>query len=191
MTKKRILFIDRDGTLITEAPPSYRVDSIEKLQFYPHVFEYMSKIANRLDYLLVMVTNQDGLGTPGFPEEKFQPIHDLIMRSFENEGIVFKAVFIDKNYPSDNTTTRKPGTGMLTEYIDNKNYDLKNSYVIGDRVTDMQLAKNLGCKGIWLCMDETLGASEIPTETASLKKKTVVLQTPDWKDVYRFLKSRS
>lgn len=189
--KKRILFIDRDGTLIKEAPPTYQVDSFEKLEFYPHMFEYMRKIALKFDYLLLMVTNQDGLGTPSFPEEKFQPVHNFIMKSLENEDIVFDNVYIDRTYPAANSPTRKPGTGMLTGYMNNDNYDLKNSFVIGDRITDMQLAKNLGCKGIWLCIDEKLGAEEINNGSSELRKKTIALQTPHWKDVYRFLKKKN
>lgn len=184
---KRILFIDRDGTLIKEAPPFYRVDSFDKLLFYPHVFEYMRSIATELEYELVMVTNQDGLGTEAFPEDKFWPVHELVMRSFENENIHFENVLIDKTYPSQNAATRKPGTGMLLEYIGNQRYDIPNSYVIGDRITDMQLAKNLGCKGIWLCMDEQLGAAEISSSLNDLKTSTIVLQTPHWKDVYEYL----
>ena len=139
---KKVLFIDRDGTLIIE-PPDEQIDSFEKLEFYPGIFRWLGKIVRETDFELVMVTNQDGLGTPGFPEEKFWPVHNKIMRSLENEGILFSKVFIDKSFLKENKPTRKPGTGMLTEYM-NGNYDLKNSFVIGDRVTDIQLAKNLG-----------------------------------------------
>src|SRR5579872_3447058 len=136
---KRILFIDRDGTLIREAPPSYQVDSFDKLEFYPSMFEYMGRIAREFDYELLMVTNQDGLGTPGFPETHFWPVQELVMKSLENEGIRFSAVYIDKSFPKDNKPTRKPGTGMLTAYLNNEEYDLANSFVIGDRITDVQL----------------------------------------------------
>ena len=184
----RILFIDRDGTLINEAPPTYQLDSFDKLQFYPHVFEYMNKIATELNYELVMVTNQDGLGTASFPEDTFWPLHNFVMKSFENEGVHFSNVCIDKTFPYEHAPTRKPATGMLTQYLDNTKYDLANSFVIGDRITDMQLAKNLGCKGIWLNLDEHLGAAEIDDTVQELKKDTIVLSTPDWKAIYEFLK---
>ncbi len=185
---QRILFIDRDGTLINEAPPSYQLDSFDKLRFYRHVFEYMHKIATELDYELVMVTNQDGLGTPSFPWESFQPVHDLIMKTFEQEDVFFKKVFIDRTFPADNAPTRKPGIAMLKEFVGNDKYNIAHSYVIGDRITDMQLAKNLGCKGIWLCVDEELGAAEISDTVLYLKKEVIALQTPHWKNVYEFLK---
>jgi imidazoleglycerol-phosphate dehydratase/histidinol-phosphatase len=184
---KRILFIDRDGVLINEAPPSYQLDSFDKLVFYPHVFEYLGRIAREFDYELVMVTNQDGLGTASFPEDTFWPVHDHVIRSLQGEGIHFSAVHIDRTFPADNAPTRKPGTGMLTRYLNNDQYDIENSYVIGDRITDMQLAKNLGCKGIWLKTDAALGAAEI-TGTVSALQSTVVRETTQWADVYQFLK---
>lgn len=185
---KRVLFIDRDGTLIDEAPPSYQIDSFEKLHFYPHVFEYMGRIAAELDYELVMPTNQDGLGTASFPEDTFWPVHNFIIKSFEREGVVFKDVLIDKTFPEENAPTRKPNTGMFSEYLNSPDYDLPNSYVIGDRITDMQLAKNLGCKGIWLNNDETLGAAEIKDKVEELRKSTIVLETSEWSKIYEFLK---
>lgn len=184
---KRILFIDRDGTLINEAPPTYQLDSYDKLTFYPHMFEYMTKIARELDYELVMVTNQDGLGTANFPEDTFWPLHNLVMKSLENEDIHFSAVFIDKTYPHENAPTRKPGIGMLTGYLNNDVYDIANSYVIGDRITDIQLAKNLGCKGIWLNEDASLGAEEISDKIAALQG-TIALETLEWSRIYEFLK---
>lgn len=184
---KRILFIDRDGTLINEAPPTYQLDSYDKLTFYPHMFEYMTKIARELDYELVMVTNQDGLGTANFPEDTFWPLHNLVMKSLENEDIHFSAVFIDKTYPHENAPTRKPGIGMLTGYLNNDAYDIANSYVIGDRITDIQLAKNLGCKGIWLNEDASLGAEEISDKIAALQG-TIALETLEWSRIYEFLK---
>ena len=156
----KILFIDRDGVLIKEAPPTYQIDSFEKLTFYPGMFTYLRKIATELDFELVMVTNQDGLGTASFPEETFWPVQNFMMKSLENEGIKFSEIFIDKTFAKDNAPTRKPATGMLTKFINNPAYDLANSFVIGDRVTDMQLAKNLGCKGLWLNGDATLGAAK-------------------------------
>ena len=138
---RRVLFIDRDGTIIKEAPPTYQIDSFDKLVFYPHVFKYLGKIAEEMDYEFVMVTNQDGLGTDTFPEASFQPVHDHVMTSFANEGIHFKEVLIDRSFAKENLPTRKPGIGLLKKYIDNKEYDLANSYVVGDRITDVQLAK--------------------------------------------------
>ena len=184
---KRILFIDRDGTLINEAPPDYQLDSYDKLTFYPNMFEYMTKIATELDYELVMVTNQDGLGTDTFPEHTFWPLHNLVMKSLEGEKIHFSAVHIDKTYPHENAATRKPGIGMLTGYLNNAAYDITNSYVIGDRITDIQLAKNLGCKGIWINNDAGLGAAEISDKVSALQD-TIALETTTWKDIYEFLK---
>jgi imidazoleglycerol-phosphate dehydratase / histidinol-phosphatase len=184
----RVLFIDRDGTLIKEAPPTYQLDSFSKLEFYPDMFLYMRKIAEELDYELVMVTNQDGLGTASFPEETFWPVHNLVMKSLENENIHFSEVCIDRTFPKDNAATRKPATGMLTKYINNPAYDIANSYVIGDRITDMQLAKNLGCKGFWLNIDSTLGAAEINDAVEELRKDTIVVESPNWIDIYTYLK---
>jgi imidazoleglycerol-phosphate dehydratase / histidinol-phosphatase len=185
---KRILFIDRDGTLINEAPPTYQLDSFDKLTFYPDMFYYMRKIAAELDYELVMVTNQDGLGTNTFPENTFWPLHNMVMKSLEGEGIYFSKVFIDRTFPHENKATRKPGIGMLTEYLNNPGYDIANSYVIGDRITDIQLAKNLGCKGIWMNIDANLGAAEIKDNIAELRKSTIALESPHWKEIYEFLK---
>ena len=186
---KRILFIDRDGTLIDEVPPTYQLDSFAKLGFYPHMFEYMGRIAREFDYELVMVTNQDGLGTPAFPEDTFWPLHNLVMKSLEGEGIHFSAVHIDRSYPKDNMPTRKPGIGMLTAYLDSDKYDIANSYVIGDRITDIQLAKNLGCRGIWLNNDPGLGAGEIADKAVSLHKDgTIALETTQWAAIYEYLR---
>lgn len=185
---RRILFIDRDGTLINEAPPTYQLDSFDKLTFYPGMFEYMGRIARELDYELVMVTNQDGLGTAAFPEDTFWPLHELVMRSLEGENIYFSQVHIDKTFAKDNLPTRKPGIGMLMEYLNNEEYDIPNSYVIGDRITDIQLAKNLGCKGIWLNNDPDLGGAEINDQADELRRTSVALETTDWADIYSFLK---
>jgi len=184
---KRILFIDRDGTLIKEKPPTYQIDSFEKLEFYPFMFQYMTCIAKELDYELVMVTNQDGLGTTSFPEETFWPVQNFIMQSLESEGIHFSNVHIDKSFPEQNLPTRKPGIGMLTDYLNNEQYDIKNSFVIGDRITDVQLAKNLGCKAIWLKEDENLGGAEIKDSVNELNE-TVALTTLSWEAIYTFLK---
>ena len=185
---KRVLFIDRDGTLIKEAPPTYQIDSFSKLEFYPQMFEYMGRIARELDYELVMVTNQDGLGTKDFPEDTFWPVQDFVMKSLEGEGIHFTKVHIDQTFPKDNAPTRKPGIGMFTEYLNNDKYDIENSYVIGDRITDVQLAKNLGCKAIWLNNDPNLGGAEIKDNREELRNSTVALETTQWSEIYSFLK---
>jgi imidazoleglycerol-phosphate dehydratase/histidinol-phosphatase len=184
---KRVLFIDRDGTLINEAPPTYQIDSFDKLTFYPHVFEYMGRIARELDYELVMISNQDGLGTDSFPEEAFHPLHNFIMKTLEGEDIHFEAVLIDRTFPADNAHTRKPGIGMVLNYLNNADYDIVNSYVIGDRITDVQLAKNMGCRAIWLNNDPNLGASEISSQIHELGP-VVALETSSWKRVYEYLK---
>jgi len=185
---KRILFIDRDGTLIREAPPTYQIDDFSKLEFYPGVFEYMGRIARELDYTLVMVTNQDGLGTKDFPEKSFWPVQEFVMKTLEGEGIRFDAIHIDRSYPEDHSPDRKPGTGMLKAYLENKEYDIANSYVIGDRITDVQLARNLGCRAIWLKQDAGLGGAEVRDSRETLKKCTA-LETGEWSDIYAFLKS--
>ncbi|KIA86749.1 bifunctional histidinol-phosphatase/imidazoleglycerol-phosphate dehydratase HisB [Flavobacterium sp. AED] len=183
---KKILFIDRDGTMVLE-PNDYQLDSFEKLEFYPKAFQYLGKIALELDFELVMVTNQDGLGTNSHPEINFWPVHNLIMKAFENEGVVFKEVLIDKTFPHENAPTRKPATGLLTKYIDNPEYDLENSFVIGDRITDVELAKNLGSKAIFINTDEALGSAEIASKREELDS-VIALQTTDWKVIYEFLK---
>ena len=182
---KKILFIDRDGTLILE-PNDYQVDSFEKLEFYPEVFTYLGKIANELNYELVIVTNQDGLGTDSHPEEKFWPIQNFIIKSFKNENVYFSDILIDKTFSSENAPTRKPNTGLLTKYINNPDYDLTNSFVIGDRITDVKLAQNLGSKGIFIANDEALGADEISNNDGL--NETIALKTTSWKSIYEFLK---
>lgn len=184
---KRVLFIDRDGTLINEAPPTYQIDSFDKLTFYPQMFEYMGKIAREMDYELVMITNQDGLGTTSFPEDTFWSVHNFIMKTLEGEGIHFDAVLIDRTFAKENAPTRKPATGLCTQYMDASKYDLANSFVIGDRITDVQLAKNLGCKAIWLNNDAALGASEVKDSWEALQG-TIALQTTEWSKLYEFLK---
>ncbi|HWI91479.1 MAG TPA: bifunctional histidinol-phosphatase/imidazoleglycerol-phosphate dehydratase HisB [Flavisolibacter sp.] len=185
---KKVLFIDRDGTLIEEFPPTYQIDSFTKLIFYPHVFKYMVKIAAELDYELVLVSNQDGMGTEKFPADQFWPVHNLIMSSFANEGVLFAKELIDPSVPEENSANRKPRTGMFTDYINNPAYDLKNSFVIGDRITDVQLAVNLGCKAIWLKNNPNLGSKEITSSEEELEA-AVALETKHWKDIYEFLKS--
>jgi imidazoleglycerol-phosphate dehydratase/histidinol-phosphatase len=184
--KKKVLFIDRDGTLIQEFPPTYQIDSFDKLIFYPHVFKYMTKIAEELNYELVLVTNQDGMGTEKFPAEKFWPVHNLIMSSFANEGVVFSKELIDPSVPEENSPNRKPRTGMFKEYLNNPDYDIQNSFVIGDRITDVQLAVNLGCKALWLKNNPNLGSKEITSSMEELQN-AVALETTHWKDIYEFL----
>ena len=168
---KKVLFIDRDGTLVIEPPIDFQLDSLEKLEYYPGVFQNLARIVSELDYELVMVTNQDGLGTSSFPEDTFWPTQNKIIQAFENEGIVFSDVLIDSSLPEQNLPTRKPGVGLLKQYIKG-NYDLKNSFVIGDRMTDVQLAENLGCQAIFI--------SNEATEKASLT-------TISWFEIYQFL----
>jgi imidazoleglycerol-phosphate dehydratase/histidinol-phosphatase len=182
---KKVLFIDRDGTIVIE-PTDFQLDSLDKLEFYPKAFQYLAKIAYELDYELVMVTNQDGLGTDSFPEETFWPTQNFILRAFENEGVLFDDIFIDRSFPADNAPTRKPRTGMLTKYIDNPNYDLTNSFVLGDRITDVALAKNLGAKAIFLQQQEGLGSDEIKENEDF--SDIITLQTTNWKTIYEFLK---
>lgn len=171
--KKKVLFIDRDGTMVIEPPMDYQLDSLEKLEYYPGVFQWLSRIAREMDYELVMVTNQDGLGTDSFPEDTFWPAQNKIIQAFENEGIKFSEILIDKSFPEDNAPTRKPRTGLLSKYI-HGNYDLENSYVIGDRATDIELAQNLGCKGIFI--------SDDVNDYATLKTKS-------WEEIYKYLKA--
>ncbi|TVZ55030.1 imidazoleglycerol-phosphate dehydratase [Lutibacter sp. Hel_I_33_5] len=183
---KKVLFIDRDGTLAIEPPIDYQLDSLEKLEFYPGVFRWLGKIADELDYELVMVTNQDGLGTDSFPEDTFWPAQNKVIQAFKNEGVEFAEVLIDKSFPEDNAPTRKPRTGLLTKYF-SEAYDLENSFVLGDRITDMELAKNLGAKGIYLSEDPELGVNEIETPKEDIVN-AIALTSTDWKAIYEFLK---
>jgi imidazoleglycerol-phosphate dehydratase/histidinol-phosphatase len=171
---KKALFIDRDGTLVIEPPVDYQLDSLEKLEFYPGVFQWLSKIALELDFELVMVTNQDGLGTSSFPEETFWPAQNKIIEAFKNEGVVFSEILIDKSFPEDNASTRKPRTGLLNKYIYG-DYNLEESFVIGDRETDIQLAENLNAKGIFI---------------GNQVNRKVSLCTTNWKDIYDFLRAK-
>ena len=180
---KKILFIDRDGTLALE-PSDYQLDALDKLIFYPEVFTYLGKIAKEMDYELVMVTNQDGLGTDSFPEDSFWPTHNFLLKSFENEGVVFDAIHIDRSFPAEHSPNRKPRTGLLEKYQNTSIYDLANSFVIGDRITDMELAKNLGCKGLFIATDEALGAEEAGEGIEA----SIALKTTAWEEIYRFLK---
>ncbi|WP_416442077.1 bifunctional histidinol-phosphatase/imidazoleglycerol-phosphate dehydratase HisB [Leeuwenhoekiella sp. A16] len=185
---KKVLFIDRDGTIIKETVDE-QIDAFEKMVFYPKAFTYLGKIAQELDYELVMITNQDGLGTDVFPEETFWPVHNFILKSFENEGVVFDAVYLDRTFPEDNAPTRKPGTGLLTSYF-SEDYDLENSFVIGDRLTDMELAKNLGSKGIFINDETHLGTEEITVKRDALDD-FIALESNDWQTIYEFLKLKN
>jgi len=180
---KKILFIDRDGVLINE-PSDFQIDSLEKLEFIPGVFTWLGKIAIEMDYEFVMVTNQDGLGTASFPEDTFWPAHHKLIKTLEGEGITFKAIHIDKSLPQENLPTRKPGIGMLTTYL-NGDYDLNSSFVIGDRITDIQLAKNLGTKGI-LFNDDSLKEKIDENSLAHV----CLLVTRSWKDIYELIKPK-
>ncbi len=182
---KKVLFIDRDGTIIKE-PLDEQIDAFEKLVFYPKAITYLGKIAKELDYELVMITNQDGLGTEAFPEETFWPVQNFVLQSFENEGVVFDKIVIDRTFPHENAETRKPKTGLLTKYF-SKEYDLENSFVIGDRLTDIELAKNLGAKGIFINDNTELGTNEITVKRNELEL-FIVLETNDWQKIYEFLK---
>ena len=182
---KNVLFIDRDGTLIKE-PEDNQIDAFEKLEFYPEVFTYLKKIATELDYELVLVTNQDGLGTVSHPEEHFWPVHNFMIKCFENEGIVFADEHIDRTFADDNAPTRKPRTGLLTSYFSD-DYDLKNSFVIGDRLTDVELAKNLGAKGVYINDQTFLGTNEV-SNTKEALAPYIGLETNSWSEIYEFLK---
>ena len=183
---RKVLFIDRDGTIVLE-PEDNQLDHIEKLEFYPNCFQYLARIANELDYELVMVTNQDGLGTDSFPEDTFWPAQNFILKAFENEGVKFSEICVDRSFPEENAETRKPRTGLLTRYIESGDYDLENSFVIGDRLTDIELAKNLGAKGIFIKTHEDLGSAEVSVERDELDN-IIALQTESWKEIYEFLK---
>jgi len=183
---KPVLFIDRDGTLIKE-PADEQIDGFEKLEFYPKVFQYLSKIAKELNFEIVMITNQDGLGTEVYPEDTFWPVHNFVLKTFEAEGVVFKEQFIDRTFAKDNAPTRKPNTGLLTKYF-SEDYDLKNSFVIGDRLTDVELAKNLGAKGIFINDNTNLGTDEVTVSNKDLEE-FIALETNDWEVIYKFLKT--
>ncbi|QNL49944.1 bifunctional histidinol-phosphatase/imidazoleglycerol-phosphate dehydratase HisB [Olivibacter sp. SDN3] len=182
--KKRLLFIDRDGTLILE-PEDEQIDAFEKLKFFPGALQYLPRIAKELDFELVLVSNQDGLGTSSHPEENFWPVHRFIMETFAGEGVHFIREHIDRTFPHENADTRKPGIGMLKEYFDEEKYDLKHSFVIGDRVNDVRLAQNLGAKAIWLHTNDLLGAAE----NVRIDQEVIALKTTDFRKIYEFLKA--
>lgn len=176
---KKILFIDRDGTIIVEPPVDFQVDSLEKLAFLPKAISNLRKIADEAGFELVMVTNQDGLGTDSFPENTFWPAHNKMMETLENENIHFVEVHIDRTFEHENAPTRKPRTGLLEKYFDESVYDLKNSFVLGDRLTDVQLAINLGAKAIYLG-NQTAESTEI--------ENAIALHSNDWDEIYQFLR---
>ncbi len=186
--RKKVLFIDRDGTLIKE-PEDEQIDCFEKLVFYPKVFVNLYKICKELDYEIVMITNQDGLGTSIYPEDTFWPVHNFVLETFKAEGIEFDEIFIDRTFVKDNAPTRKPNTGLLTKYFD-FNYDLENSFVIGDRLTDIELAKNLNAKGIFINDERHLGENELSASVEELKQ-FIALETNDWEAIYNYLKLTS
>lgn len=175
---QKVLFIDRDGTLIVEPPEDYQVDSLEKLAFLPAVFRNLWEIKQKSDFELVMVTNQDGLGTDSFPEDTFWPAHQKMLDAFAREGVTFKEILIDRSFPHENKPTRKPETGLLTHYLQGE-HDLENSYVIGDRLSDVQLAKNMGCRAIWI--------SSEPEKLPEALKETCALVTDSWDEIRKFL----
>jgi imidazoleglycerol-phosphate dehydratase/histidinol-phosphatase len=183
---KKVLFIDRDGTLILEPPVDFQVDSFEKLQFYPKVFSGLGKIARELDFELVMVTNQDGLGTASYPYESFIGPHNLMVETLRSEGIEFSEECIDRTFPEENADTRKPRTGLLKKYF-NGEYDLTNSFVIGDRLTDVELAKNLGAKAIYMINVNDPGKLEVTAKEEELQS-VVALTSTDWEEIYTYLK---
>jgi imidazoleglycerol-phosphate dehydratase/histidinol-phosphatase len=185
---KKVLFIDRDGTLIYETTDE-QIDAFYKLQFLPGVFKNMGLIAKNTDYILTMVTNQDGLGTERFPEDTFWPVHNFIQQAFKNEGVEFATEHIDRTFPHENAPTRKPRTGMLTQYL-NGEYDLANSFVIGDRLTDVELAKNLGCKAIFIDHGHNMGLAEVADKVDELQQY-IALSTDSWNEIYAFLRKEN
>jgi imidazoleglycerol-phosphate dehydratase/histidinol-phosphatase len=174
---KKVLFIDRDGTLIWEPPTDFQIDRFEKLKFLPGVITWLGKIARELDYELVLVTNQDGLGTASFPENTFWPVHHLMIEILAGEGIIFSEQCIDRSFEKDNSPNRKPNTGMLTSYLQGA-YDLANSFVIGDRITDVKLAKNLGCQSVFIKNYDAPAGFE----------NDIALQAANWEEIYHFFK---
>lgn len=177
----KVLFIDRDGTIITEPPVDFQVDSLEKLEFLPKVISNLRKISEEKEFELAMVTNQDGLGTDSFPEDTFWPAHQKMMRTLENENVHFDEVFIDRTFEHENAPTRKPRTGLLGKYIGNEVYDLPHSFVLGDRLTDIQLAVNLGARGIFI-------GKQLPEGATEEQKNATALITDNWDEIYGFLK---
>ncbi len=187
---QRYLFIDRDGTIIQGPASGGQIDSFEKLKFYPHVIANLGKIATELHFRLVMVTNQNGLGTASFTQEMFLPVQNFVVEVLKNEGVAFSDIIVDGSYPSENSDLRKPRTGRMKAYLSDTQVDMANSFVIGDRITDVQFAKNLGCKAIFLDPENRRGAAEITDSISYLKENIVALATHNWQEVYEFLKGK-
>lgn len=181
---KPILFLDRDGVILQEHPPDFQLDHISKIRFMPGVVTALSAIGRELDFYKVMISNQDGLGTDAFPEDSFWPYHDMMLQTLSGEGFNFDEVHIDKSYESEGLDTRKPGIGLLTHLVNNDQYDLTNSFMIGDRWTDMLLARNLGIKGILIRSPYLPLTAEQEKEFADV----IVLATDDWQEIYAFLR---
>ena len=181
---KRILFIDRDGVILQEPPTDFQIDSLEKTSFVKGAITALSKIANELDYYKVMITNQDGLGTTSYPEKDFHPYQNLMLRTLEGEGFIFDEIHIDTTFAKDNLPTRKPGTALLKHFIENKDFDIANSFVIGDRWSDIRLAKNLGCKAIYL----KSALHQLTDEQENNLRNTIAFETDNWNEIYTFLK---
>lgn len=182
---RRILFIDRDGVVLQE-PDDFQIDHIEKTRFVPGVIATLSRIASDFDFYHVMVTNQDGLGTDTYPENTFYPFQNLMLRTLEGEGFRFDEVRVDRTRDEDNQPTRKPGTGLVNHLMNNPDFDIANSFVIGDRWSDIQLAKNLGCKAIYL--RSAYAKLQLSSEQEAQLRDTIALEVTDWKDIYTFLK---
>jgi len=180
---KPVLFIDRDGVILQEPSTDFQVDTLEKTSFVPGVITTLSNIAASFDFYKVLVTNQDGLGTASYPESSFQPYQDLMLRTLENEGFVFDEIIIDKTFAHEQKPTRKPGTALLQHFFNQEKFDLRNSFVIGDRWSDIELAENLGCKAIYL-----KALHELSTDQQEKYKKTIALETKNWKDIFTYLK---
>jgi imidazoleglycerol-phosphate dehydratase/histidinol-phosphatase len=184
MNMRRVLFLDRDGVILVEPPEDHQVDRLDKMQFVPNSISVLSRIASEMDFYKVMVTNQDGLGTDSYPEKDFYPYQNLMLDTLQGEGFVFDEIVIDKTFAKDNRDTRKPGTALLKHFLDNPAFDLANSYVVGDRWSDIQLAKNLGCKAIYLRSP----IHELTEDEEILLRPVIALETDNWQDIYTFLK---
>ncbi len=185
---QKYLFIDRDGTLIESPPSPEQIDSIEKLRFYPNVITWLGRIATELSFKLVMVTNQNGLGTAAYPISKFLPAQNFMLEVLKNEGIIFEEIIIDDSHTDEQSPLRKPRIGRMNNYLNNSSVDMQHSYVIGDRYTDIQFAKNLGCKGILLNPENKRGLADLTDSIDELKNNWMALASESWKDVYDFLK---
>lgn len=180
---KPILFIDRDGVILNEPPTDFQIDSLEKTSFVKNAITTLSKIATEFDYYKILITNQDGLGTASYPEETYYPYQNLMLRILENESFVFNEIHVDRTFAKENKPTRKPGTALLNHLINNKNFDIENSFVIGDRWSDIELAKNLGCKAIYL-----KSLHQLTKEQEENYKNIIAFEADNWNDVYTFLK---